>query len=89
MNINALLVDRVVNMTDAEGVDVAVRSAILHEPGQQAIQVVKCAVWCAAPGWSGSVGAAARLEHLREAKVVTSSASQRVVNGSLSTLASR
>ena len=38
VSINALLVDRVVNMLD-EGVDVAVRIGHLQEPGQQAIKV--------------------------------------------------
>ncbi|AHC36763.1 LysR family transcriptional regulator [Pseudomonas fluorescens] len=78
VNINALLVDRVVNMTD-EGVDVAVRIGHLHEPGQQAIQVGEVRrVVCAAPGYLDQWGRPQRPEHLREAKVVTSSASQRV-----------
>jgi len=51
VNINALLVDRVVNMID-EGVDVAVRIGHLQEPGQQAIQVGEVRrVVCASPGY--------------------------------------
>ncbi len=51
VNINALLVDRVVNMVD-EGVDVAVRIGHLHEPGQQAIKVGEVRrVVCASPGY--------------------------------------
>ncbi|KAF2411133.1 LysR family transcriptional regulator [Pseudomonas antarctica] len=78
VNINALLVDRVVNMVD-EGVDVAVRIGHLHEPGQQAIKVGEVRqVVCAAPGYLDLRGRPLRPEHLREAKIVTSSSSQLV-----------
>ena len=76
VNINALLVDRVVNMTD-EGVDVAVRIGHLQEPGQQAIQVGEVRrVVCASPGYLDQHGRPQRPEQLREAKIATSSASQ-------------
>ncbi|KRP67726.1 LysR substrate-binding domain-containing protein [Pseudomonas orientalis] len=78
VNINALLVDRVVNMSD-EGVDVAVRIGHLHEPGQQAIEVGEVRrVVCASPAYLARHGRPQRPEHLREAKIVASSASQRV-----------
>ncbi|AZE90097.1 LysR substrate-binding domain-containing protein [Pseudomonas orientalis] len=78
VNINALLVDRVVNMSD-EGVDVAVRIGNLHEPGQQAIEVGEVRrVVCASPAYLARHGRPQRPEHLREAKIVASSASQRV-----------
>ena len=77
VSINALLVDRVVNMTD-EGVDVAVRIGHLQEPGQQAIKVGEVRrVVCAAPAYLERH----RPLHpgqLREAKIVTSSSSQLV-----------
>ncbi|WP_321847927.1 LysR family transcriptional regulator [Pseudomonas paraveronii] len=76
VNINALLVDRVVNMTD-EGVDVAVRIGHLQEPWQQAIQVGEVRrVVCASPGYLDQHGRPQRPEQLREAKIATSSASQ-------------
>ncbi|MGR3889137.1 LysR family transcriptional regulator [Pseudomonas sp. 1152_12] len=78
VNINALLVDRVVNMVD-EGVDVAVRIGHLHEPGQQAIKVGEVRqVVCAAPGYLDQRGRPLRPEQLREVKIVTSSSSQLV-----------
>lgn len=78
VNINALLVDRVVNMSD-EGVDVAVRIGHLHEPGQQAIEVGEVRrVVCASPAYLARHGQPRRPEHLLEAKIVASSASQRV-----------
>ncbi|AZE84730.1 Transcriptional regulator, LysR family [Pseudomonas orientalis] len=78
VNINALLVDRVVNMSD-EGVDVAVRIGHLHEPGQQAIDVGEVRrVVCASPAYLARHGRPQRPEHMREAKIVASSASQRV-----------
>jgi len=77
VNINALLVDRVVNIID-EGVDVAVRIGHLQEPGQQAIKVGEVRrVVCAAPAYLERH----RPLHpgqLREAKIVTSSSSQLV-----------
>ena len=76
VNINALLVDRVVNMTD-EGVDVAVRIGHLQEPGQQAIQVGEVRrVVCASPGYLDRHGRPQHPTQLREAKIATSSASQ-------------
>ncbi len=78
VNINALLVDRVVNMND-EGVDVAVRIGHLPEPGQQAIEVGEVRrVVCASPAYLARHGRPLRPEQLREAKIVASSASQRV-----------
>ncbi|XMB50771.1 LysR family transcriptional regulator [Pseudomonas fluorescens] len=78
VSINALLVDRVVNMTD-EGVDVAVRIGHLHQSGQQAIKVGEVRrVVCASPAYLEQHGRPHRPEQLREAKLVTSSSSQRV-----------
>ncbi|MBY8973887.1 LysR family transcriptional regulator [Pseudomonas sp. P867] len=78
VNISALLVDRVVNMTD-EGVDVAVRIGHLHEPGQQAIKVGEVRrVVCASPAYLDQHGRPQRPEQLREARIVTSSSSQLV-----------
>jgi DNA-binding transcriptional LysR family regulator len=78
VNINALLVDRVVNMTD-EGVDVAVRIGHLQEPGQQAIKVGEVRrVVCAAPAYLERHGRPLHPGQLREAKIVTSSSSQLV-----------
>jgi DNA-binding transcriptional LysR family regulator len=78
VNINALLVDRVVNMTD-EGVDVAVRIGHLHEPGQQAIKVGEVRrVVCAAPAYLDQHGRPRHPSQLREAKIATSSSSQLV-----------
>ncbi|MBJ2245114.1 LysR family transcriptional regulator [Pseudomonas haemolytica] len=78
VNINALLVDRVVNMTD-EGVDVAVRIGHLHDPGQQAIKVGEVRrVVCAAPGYLDQHGRPSRPEQLRDAKIVSASSSQLV-----------
>ena len=78
VSINALLVDRVVNMTD-EGVDVAVRIGHLQQSGQQAIKVGEVRrVVCASPAYLDQHGRPQRPEQLREAKLVTSSSSQRV-----------
>lgn len=78
VNINALLVDRVVNMID-EGVDVAVRIGHLHEPDQQAIKVGEVRrVVCASPGYLDQHGRPQHPAQLRDARLVTSSASQRV-----------
>lgn len=78
VSINALLVDRVVNMTD-EGVDVAVRIGHLHQSGQQAIKVGEVRrVVCASPAYLDQHGRPQCPEQLREAKLVTSSSSQRV-----------
>lgn len=76
VNINALLVDRVVNMVD-EGVDVAVRIGHLHEPGQQAIKVGEVRrVVCAAPAYLAQQGRPRHPSQLREAKLAASSSSQ-------------
>ena len=76
VTINALLVDRVVNMAD-EGVDVAVRIGHLHETGQQAIKVGEVRrVVCAAPGYLDQHGRPDHPAQLREATIATSSASQ-------------
>lgn len=76
VTINALLVDRVVNMAD-EGVDVAVRIGHLHEPGQQALKVGEVRrVVCAAPGYLERHGRPEHPGQLREATIATSSASQ-------------
>ena len=78
VNINALLVDRVVNMSD-EGIDVAVRIGHLQEPGQQAIKVGEVRrVVCASPAYLDLHGRPARPEQLRDARIVTSSSSQLV-----------
>jgi len=78
VSINALLVDRVVNMTD-EGVDVAVRIGHLQETGQQAIKVGEVRrVVCAAPTYLERHGRPLHPGQLREAKIVTSSSSQLV-----------
>jgi len=78
VNINALLVDRVVNMTD-EGVDVAVRIGHLQEAGQQAIKVGEVRrVVCAAPAFLDRHGRPLHPEQLRGANIVTSSSSQLV-----------
>jgi DNA-binding transcriptional LysR family regulator len=78
VTINALLVDRVVNLHD-EGVDVAVRIGHLHEPGQQAIKVGEVRrVVCASPGYLDQHGRPEHPSQLREAKIATTSASQRV-----------
>ncbi|MGQ7862399.1 LysR family transcriptional regulator [Pseudomonas sp. 32A] len=78
VSINALLVDRVVNMTD-EGVDVAVRIGHLQETGQQAIKVGEVRrVVCAAPAYLERHGRPLHPGQLREAKIVTSSSSQLV-----------
>ncbi|SAM33862.1 LysR family transcriptional regulator [Pseudomonas sp. 1 R 17] len=76
VNINALLVDRVVNMVD-EGVDVAVRIGHLHEPGQQAIKVGEVRrVVCAAPAYLAQQGRPRHPSQLRETKLAASSSSQ-------------
>lgn len=78
VSINALLVDRVVNMLD-EGVDVAVRIGHLQEPGQQAIKVGEVRrVVCAAPAYLEQYGRPRHPSQLRDAKIATSSSSQLV-----------
>ncbi|WP_248749148.1 LysR family transcriptional regulator [Pseudomonas sp. MWU15-20650] len=76
VNINALLVDRVVNMSD-EGVDVAVRIGHLQESGQQVHKVGQVRrVVCASPGYLDQHGRPRHPQQLREARIATSSASQ-------------
>ncbi len=76
VNINALLVDRVVNMTD-EGVDVAVRIGHLQEPGQQAIKVGEVRrVVCASPTYLEQHGRPRHPAQLREARIATAASSQ-------------
>ncbi|MGE7815210.1 LysR family transcriptional regulator [Pseudomonas sivasensis] len=78
VNINALLVDRVVNMVD-EGVDVAVRIGHLHEPGQQAIKVGEVRrVVCASPGYLDQHGRPLHPEQLRAAQIIGLSSSHLV-----------
>ncbi|WP_421560641.1 LysR family transcriptional regulator [Pseudomonas sivasensis] len=78
VNINALMVDRVVNMVD-EGVDVAVRIGHLHEPGQQAIKVGEVRrVVCASPGYLDQHGRPLHPEQLRAAQIIGLSSSHLV-----------
>ncbi|KAE9650983.1 LysR family transcriptional regulator [Pseudomonas sp. PB105] len=71
VNINALLVDRVVNMTD-EGVDVAVRIGHLHEPAQQAIRVGEVRrVVCASPGYLDEHGRPEHPDQLHGARIIS------------------
>ncbi|QHF45751.1 LysR family transcriptional regulator [Pseudomonas sp. S35] len=80
VNINALLVDRVVNMVD-EGIDVAVRIGHLHEAGQQAITVGQVRrVVCASPGYLDQHGRPEHPGQLREARMVALSSASQSVN---------
>jgi len=73
--INALLVDRLVNMAD-EGVDVAVRIGNLPESGLHAVQVGEVRqVICASPAYLDAHGRPQHPEDLQSAKIVMSSAS--------------
>lgn len=75
VTINALLVDRVVNMAD-EGIDVAVRIGQLPEGSLTALKVGEVRpVICAAPAFLDSVGRPATPTELLDAPVVMSSAS--------------
>ena len=75
VEINALLVDRVVNMVE-EGVDVAVRIGSLREGEHLALQVGQIRpVVCAAPSLLDRIGRPSRPEDLENAQVVMSSAS--------------
>ncbi|WP_236206384.1 LysR family transcriptional regulator [Pseudomonas tohonis] len=75
VEINALLVDRVVNMVE-EGVDVAVRIGSLREGEHLALQVGQIRpVVCAAPALLDRIGRPSRPEDLESAQVVMSSAS--------------
>lgn len=75
VEINALLVDRLVNMVE-EGVDVAVRIGRLPEGDHPALQVGQIRpVVCASPAFLDRVGRPTHPEELREMPVVMSSAS--------------
>lgn len=75
VTINALLVDRVVNMVD-EGVDVAIRIGQLPDTGLQAIKVGQIRpVVCAAPGFLDRVGRPQEPKDVLAYPVVMSSAS--------------
>jgi len=74
--INALLVDRVVNMMD-EGVDVAIRIGQLPDSGLQSIKVGHIRpVVCAAPSFLDRVGRPTEAQQLLAAPIVMSSASR-------------
>jgi DNA-binding transcriptional LysR family regulator len=73
--INALLVDRVVNMVD-EGVDVAIRIGHLPDTGLQAIKVGQIRpVICAAPAFLDDFGRPQAPKNVLAAPIVMSSAS--------------
>lgn len=73
--VNALLVDRMVNMLD-EGVDVALRIGQLPEGGFHALKVGEIRpVICAAPSFLDRVGRPASPRDLLSARIVMSSAS--------------
>jgi len=75
VTINALLVDRLVNMVD-EGVDVAIRIGTLPDTSLQAVRVGQiCPVVCAAPGFLDRVGRPTAPEDVMALPVVMSSAS--------------
>lgn len=75
VQLNALLVDRVVNIAD-EGIDVAIRIGHLHDNNQQAIKVGEVRqVICGAPGYFERHGRPAHPAQLSEANIVMSSAS--------------
>ncbi|MFD2644468.1 LysR family transcriptional regulator [Pseudomonas japonica] len=75
VTVNALLVDRLVNMVD-EGVDVAVRIGLLADTTLQAIQVGEIRpVVCAAPAFLDQVGRPATPDEVLHAPIVMSSTS--------------
>ena len=75
VTINALLVDRLVNMVD-EGVDVAIRIGQLPDTGLQAIKVGQIRpVICAAPAFLKSFGRPQEPKDVLAAPIVMSSAS--------------
>ncbi|RRV10426.1 LysR family transcriptional regulator [Pseudomonas sp. v388] len=75
VTINALLVDRLVNMAD-EGVDVAVRIGVLPDTGLQAVRVGQIRpVVCAAPAFLDRVGRPKAPQDVLALPVVMSSAS--------------
>lgn len=80
VHLNALLVDRVVNMVE-EGVDVAIRIGHLQEAGQHAIHVGEVRqVVCAAPAYFARHGKPRHPEELSTANLVMSSGSQSLNN---------
>lgn len=75
VHVNALLVDRVVNMAD-EGIDVAIRIGHLHENSLHAVQVGEVRqVICAAPAYFERHGRPVQPSDLATANIVMSSAS--------------
>lgn len=73
--LNALLVDRVVNMAD-EGIDVAIRIGHLHESGLHGIKVGEVRqVICGAPAYFERHGRPQHPAELSDANIVMSSAS--------------
>lgn len=75
VEVNALLVDRVVNMME-EGIDVAVRIGSLPEGDHPALQVGQIRpVVCASPAFLERVGRPRHPDELRDAPIVMSSAS--------------
>lgn len=75
VSVNALFVDRVVNMVD-EGIDVAVRIGNLPESGQQAIKVGEVRqVICGSPAYFETYGRPEHPDDLCQARIVMSSAS--------------
>ena len=75
VEINALLVDRVVNMME-EGIDVAVRIGSLPEGDHPALQVGQVRqVLCASPAYLDRVGRPRHPDELRAAPIVLSNAS--------------
>ncbi|WP_166364820.1 LysR family transcriptional regulator [Pseudomonas akapageensis] len=80
VHLNALLVDRVVNMVE-EGVDVAIRIGNLQEAGQHAIKVGEVRqVVCAAPDYFARHGKPLHPEALSTANLVMPSSSQLLSN---------
>lgn len=75
LTVNALLVDRLVNLED-EGLDVAVRIGQIPESGVRALRVGTIRpVICASPAFLDRVGRPERPQDLAEAQTVLSSAS--------------
>ena len=75
VQVNALLVDRVVSMAD-EGIDVAIRIGHLHENSQHAVKVGEVRqVICAAPAYFERYGRPQHPGDLSAANIVMSSAS--------------
>lgn len=75
VQVNALLVDRVVNMAD-EGIDVAIRIGHLHETSLEAVKVGEVRqVVCGAPAYFERHGRPALPAELGSANIVMSSAS--------------